>query len=207
MMSKLRNGQPKLRIIAQLVLFSSSYLPLSLLLLIRMALSDLSFISSVSEISLQSVLILTTTIVLSIMFLLGSIGLWLFIKQMKRDVSNGFPQIVKEVYNKKAETIGYIATYIIPFVFQTLNTSFEYIALLLFLGLIFSIYRDSVLLTINPVLCLFYSTYEVKYEENGIVKNGILIIDEYDLVEEDKVIMYKIGKMLYFGKTINKEVS
>jgi hypothetical protein len=126
---------------------------------------------------------------------------------MKRDVSNGFPQIVKEVYNKKAETIGYIATYIIPFVFQTLNTSFEYIALLLFLGLIFSIYRDSVLLTINPVLCLFYSTYEVKYEENGIVKNGILIIDEYDLVEEDKVIMYKIGKMLYFGKTINKEVS
>jgi len=126
---------------------------------------------------------------------------------MKRDVSNGFPQIVKEVYNKKAETIGYIATYIIPFVFQTLDTSFEYIALLLFLGLIFSIYRDSVLLTINPILCLFYSTYEVKYEENGIAKNGILIIDEYDLVEEDKVIMYKIGKMLYFGKTIKREES
>jgi len=126
---------------------------------------------------------------------------------MKRDVSNGFPQIVKEVYNKKAETIGYNATYIIPFVFQTLDTSFEYIALLLFLGLIFSIYRDSVLLTINPILCLFYSTYEVKYEENGIAKNGILIIDEYDLVEEDKVIMYKIGKMLYFGKTIKREES
>lgn len=207
MMSKMRNGQPKLRIIAQLVLFSSSYLPLSLLLLIRMLFSDISFISSVSEISLQSVLICITTIILALMFLLGSVGLWLFIKQMKRDVSNGFPHIVTEVYNKKAETIGYIATYIIPFVFQTLDTSFEYIALLLFLGLIFSIYRDSVLLTINPILCLFYSTYEVKYEENGITKNGILIIDEYDLVEEDKVIMYKIGKMLYFGKTIKREVS
>ncbi len=206
-MSKMRNGQPKLRIIAQLVLFSSSYLPLSLLLLIRMVFSDFSFINSVSEITLQSVLIFMTTLILAIMFLLGSVGLWLFIKQMKRDVSNGFPQIVKEVYNKKAETIGYIATYIIPFVFQTLDTSFEYIALLLFLGLIFSIYRDSVLLTINPILCLFYSTYEVKYEENGIAKNGILIIDEYDLVEEDKVIMYKIGKMLYFGKTIKREES
>jgi hypothetical protein len=134
------------------------------------------------------------------MFLLGSIGLWLFIKRMRIDVLNGYPYKVKEVYNKKAETIGYIATYIIPFAFQNLSTSFEYIALMLFMGLTFSIYRDSVLLTINPILSLFYSTYEIKFEENGVMKNGIVIINEYDLVEEDDVIMYNIGRMLYFGR-------
>lgn len=205
MISKMKNSQPKLRIIAQLVLFSSSYLPLSFLLLIRILFSDIRLVSGLKEVTLSALLAFITTCVLSIMFVLGSIGLWLFIKQMRKDVSNGFPYTVKEVYNKKAETIGYIATYIIPFVFQSLGTSFEHIALLLFLGLTFSIYRDSALLTINPVLCLFYSTYEVKYEENGISKNGILIIDEYDLVEEDKVIMYKIGKMLYFGQVVKRE--
>lgn len=201
-----KQGQPKLHLLTQLVLYSSSYLPLSLLLLIRNCIIEKISITKLIKISLiQGSLYILTTFVLLCMSILGSLGLWCFIKQMKKDVNNGFPYKVVEVYSKKAETIGYIATYIIPFAFQSYHSTFEYIALLLFLGLTFTIYRDSTLLTINPILSLYYSIFEVRFIENDAKKTGIIIIRDNDLTEEDKIILYRIGNKLYFGKTITNE--
>jgi hypothetical protein len=57
------------------------------------------------------------SLVLSIVSLIGLFGYLQTLGNIEEVAKNGYPVKVKDVKNKNSESIGYIATYIIPFLF------------------------------------------------------------------------------------------
>lgn len=108
-----------------------------------------------------------------------------------------------DIKNKNSESIGYIATYIIPFLFQSLNGWYEGISILFLMGIIYRIYINSSMILINPILSCKYSIYDIEYSKNKKIKNGFIISKNNSLQDEDKIKLYEIGNKLFFA--INKE--
>lgn len=68
--------------------------------------------------------------VLTLVSILGIIGLYNTLKNIEDISENGFNAQIIDIKNKNSESIGYIATYIIPFLFQSLNGWYEGISIL-----------------------------------------------------------------------------
>ena len=197
-----KNNINNLRSWAQFSLFTSSYLPLFILIIAKQ-LSTNSDYYSWGGISYESVYLFITkfglSLVLIIISIIGFGGLYLTLKNLNKNAKNGFPVIVKDIKNKSSESISYIATYIIPFVFQGFTTLFEFLAILFLILIIYRIYINSSLLLINPILNLKYTLYEIEYEEAGKSRNGLLISKDKYLQEEEKIKLYEIGHKLYYA--------
>ena len=101
--------------------------------------------------------------------------------------------------DKSVETINYIATYIIPFVYDVQNDFDIAIMLVIFL-VIYCIYTNSSLVAINPILPMRYGLYEMEYEDGGRSHSIIVIACDKDLIEGDEIDIYPIGRKLYFSK-------
>jgi hypothetical protein len=70
--------------------------------------------------------------------------------------------------NRDSEVMGYVATYIIPFITFPLNSWQQVLAILVFLIVLGSIYANSEMLCVNPVLNLFkYQLYEITIEHSA----------------------------------------
>ena len=54
--------------------------------------------------------------------LIGLIGSIILLNKVRKDAVNGDNVIVERVNNRNSESIGYIATYIVPFLFQDFNS-------------------------------------------------------------------------------------
>lgn len=66
-----------------------------------------------------------------------------------------------------SEVMGYIASYLVPFVTFPLSNLKQIIALLLFVGVLLVIYVHSNMIYINPVLSLVgYRLYEIEIEQS-----------------------------------------
>lgn len=137
-----------------------------------------------------------------------------FFKRMSFKVEeSGDNVIVKRIENKNSEAISYLATYILPFLFQDFSNIIDTISIFVIFWVIYRIYINSSLLIINPILNLEYTLYEIGYvdksddikEKKGTLikknreKNGILICKQKYLEEEDEVRIKDIGHKLYFG--------
>ena len=106
--------------------------------------------------------------------------------------------IVKNIADKSAETISYIATYIIPFVYDVQN-GYDMLFMLFVLAIIYLIYVNSSLVAINPILAILYGLYEIEYEEMGKNRSIIVIASNKYIVEGDEINIYPIGRKLYFS--------
>ena len=113
-----------------------------------------------------------------------------------------FPVIVKNVKNKNSEAIGYIATYLIPFLFQSFDGWYECFSVLFLLFIIYRIYINSSLLLINPLLSIKFAIYEIEYMQNSKLKTGLIISKEKSLQDDSEIKLYEIGHKLFFS--INK---
>lgn len=120
-------------------------------------------------------------------------------------IQNGNNVTVKSISNKNAESIGYIATYIIPFLFQSFDELGDIIPLLILLIIIYRIYVTSSLLLVNPVLNCRYSLFEMEYEEKGDIKQGLMISPFRDIYESDNIKIFNIGYKLFYVNKINKK--
>lgn len=192
---------------AQFALFVTSYLPLFILIIFKQLYTNFSFFNwGGFELSSLNLLIekFGLSIILSFVSLYGYYGALKTFKNIHKSSENGFPVRITDIKNKNSESIGYIATYIIPFAFQNFNNWLELISVCFIIYIIYRVYINSSLLLINPVLNLKYSIFEFKFEENEKKKNGILISKNNELQEDDLVKLYSIGNKMYYSKKLNK---
>jgi len=188
---------------AQLVLFITSYIPLFSLICLKQIYGNKGFlhwggltIKSVSNF-FHKFGLSTFIIALS---LFGLIGCHLLFKNLNKDSKNGENVIIKEINNRNSESIGYIATYIVPFLFQNFNDWYEIVAFVFLMVIIYRIYINSNLLIINPLLSFKYSIFELTYTtSNCKVRNGLIITKEKVLEEETIVKIYPIGHKLFYA--------
>ena len=191
---------------AKFALFVSSYLPLFILIILKQ-LSDNYHSLHWGGISIDSIKIFLSSFglssILTLVSIWGIIGVYNILKNIHDISENGFNTTIIDIKNKNSESIGYIATYIIPFLFQNLNGWYTGLSILFLLGIIYRIYINSSMILINPILSCKYSIYDIEYSKNEKIKNGFIISKDNSLQDKDKIKLYEIGNKLFFA--INKE--
>ncbi|PTD15046.1 hypothetical protein [Flavobacterium columnare] len=198
------NNHRKLYGISEFVLFITSYIPLFILILFKQFSENLQYLNWGGLEKKQIEVFITkfgfSTFLIAIS-LFSSIGCFLLFSNFNKNINNGENVILIDVKNRNSESIGYIATYIIPFIFQSFNNLYEIFAFLFLMLIIYRIYINSNLLLINPILSFVYSIYEVEYQEqNGKKRNGLIIIKDKHIDEETMITIYSIGHKLFFAK-------
>ena len=128
----------KLNNIAVLVLFITSYIPLFGLLILRQIKQNIEYLNF-GYFNQESILLAFRKFGLSgFLFLLaifGFIGLKFLLTNLDKKRPNGELVKIVEVENKNSETISYISTYIVPFIFQDTNNLFDISSIFIVPGL------------------------------------------------------------------------
>jgi hypothetical protein len=201
-----RSQSNNLHGLAQFALFVTSYLPLFFLIAVRQVSENYDYLNwaGFSLLSIKTFFLkFGLTLVLTTCSIIGWVGYKITIRNVERVAQNGFPITVTDVKNKNSEAIGYIATYIIPFLFQSFNGWYECFSVLLLMYIIYRIYINSSLLLINPLLSIKFAIYEIEYQENSKTKNGLIISKDKYLQEDTEIKLYEIGHKLYFATDNN----
>lgn len=187
---------------AQFSLFVSSYLPLFILIIVRQISINNEYLHF-AGFSLENIGLFLSKFGLSaILIVLSAIGLfgyWQTLGNIEEVAKNGNPVTVTDVKNKNSESIGYIATYIIPFLFQNFDNWYDCLSVLFLLVIIYRIYINSSLLLINPLLSFKFGIYEIEYLQGNKTKNGLIISKDKSLQDDCKLKLYEIGHKLYFA--------
>ncbi len=192
--------------LAQFALFVTSYLPLFFLIAVRQISENYDYLNwaGFSAIGIKIFFLkFGLTLILTTFSIIGWVGYKITIGNIERVSQNGFPITVTDVKNKNNEAIGYIATYIIPFLFQSFNGWYECFSVLLLLYITYRIYINSSLLLINPLLSIKFAIYEIEYQENSKMKNGLIISKDKYLQDDTVIKLYEIGHKLYFATENN----
>ena len=109
-----------------------------------------------------------------------------------------------KISNRNSEAIGYVATYIVPFMASDLSSLFECGIFLIVMGLIYTIYANSNMIMINPLLNIRFSLLEVEYkivgDKTDEMHDALIITDTKDFKEKVNYDIYQIGFKLYYGK-------
>lgn len=142
--------------------------------------------------------------VLVVVSVVGVMGLLVLLYNLKRNLPNGEMTKVTRISNRNSEAIGYIATYIVPFVASDFSSLFECGIFVVVMGLIYARYTNSNMILINPLLSIWYSLLEIEYkligDSTGTTHHALIITDTTDYKENVDYQMYKIGFKLYYGK-------
>lgn len=197
-----------LRTVSKLLLFLTSYSPLFVCIIVRQLYYNRSFLHFVGFDKIDILCLLQKfglSIFLGVLLVFVTLLTIIFIKNLRSISKNGNNVTVKSISNKNAESIGYIATYIIPFLFQSFDELGDIIPLLILLIIIYRIYVTSSLLLVNPVLNCRYSLFEMEYEEKGDIKQGLMISPFRDIYESDNIKIFNIGYKLFYVNKINKK--
>ncbi len=194
----------KLYGISEFVLFATSYIPLFLLIIFKQISRNSEFLHWGGWSKKTMFIFFEKFGFSSLLIILSIFSLWgckLLFSNLKKNIDNGENIILKDIKNRNGESIGYIATYIIPFVFQNFNSYYEIFAFLFLMVIIYRIYVNSNLLLINPILSFKYSIFEIEYEEqNGRSRSGLIIIHNKYLKEDTIIKIYPIGYKLFFAE-------
>ncbi|MDQ1163060.1 hypothetical protein QE422_003428 [Chryseobacterium sp. SORGH_AS 447] len=192
----------KLNNIAILVLFITSYIPLFSLLIIRQIKQNIDYFEF-GGLKKGNFLLAFEMFGLSYFFLfisiLGYIGLRFLLANLNINKSNGELVKVIDVENKNSESIGYISTYIVPFIFQDTNNLFDISSILLVLLMIFFIYTKSNMIVINPILSITHTLYQIEYNKKNKTKKALLITKEGNLENDEEIKINLITKNIYYG--------
>lgn len=192
----------KLNNIAIFVLFITSYIPLFGLLILRQVKQNIEFLNF-GGFNQTSILLAFKKFGLSAFLFLvaifGYIGLKFLLTNLDTKKSNGELVKIVEVENKNSESISYISTYIVPFIFQDTNNLFDITSIFIVLVIILFIYTKSNMIVINPILSITHTLYQVDYNKKGKTKKGLLITKEEDLESEQEIKMNLITKNIYYG--------
>lgn len=208
-MNKRKNNKVNnLRKEAQFVLFVTSYLPLFILIILKQFSENYPYLHW-GGFNLDAIIFCVQKFGLSIIFMtisaMGIVGCKFLFQNLERLSPNGDNVTVYKIDNKNSESIGYIATYIVPFLFQSFNGWYELAALLFLLLIIYRIYVNSNLILINPILSFKYSLFEIEYQQqNGKIRNGLIITKDRHLEEDSIIKIYEIGFKLFYG--VNKQL-
>lgn len=144
------------------------------------------------------------SMLLAFVSLVGILGLAVLLHNLKSNLSNGQVVKVTNISNRNSEAIGYIATYIVPFLASDFSSLFECVVFVVVMGLIYAIYTNSNMILINPLLSIRYSLLDIEYKEvgdtHGDTHDALIITDTKDYRENVNYKIYQIGFKLYYGK-------
>lgn len=194
-------SKTELHNVAKFALFATSYTPLFILIIIKQVYDNRDYLHF-GGFNIDAFKCLfekfTISVILATIIFFGTVGCILLFLNLKQ--KRGNKVTVTDITNRNSESVGYIATYIIPLVFQDFNSLYEIIAVLFIFVIMYSIYTNSNLLLINPVLNLFqYSIFEIKYTYKLTTKSGLIIIRSSEIEEESSLNISPIGFKLYYA--------
>lgn len=188
---------------AQFALFVTSYTPLFVLIIGKQVTDNWDF-AHYAGIGWEA---LTTwfskfglSTILTALVAYGLFGHFATLRNVEEAAKNGDPVTIQRINNKSGESIGYIATYIVPFMFQGFDDPFETFAVVLILVIIYRIYVNSPLLLVNPILSLTHGLYEVEFTIGEKERMGYVISRNKALDEDDRTMLYPIGHRLYYAR-------
>ncbi len=190
---------------AKLTLFLVSYIPLFLIMCFTQLYEYREYLvwGGVSYQSLLSYIrYFGAVTVLVLMSAFGLVGLRFLLPNIQRRArSNGSLVKIVDIENKNSESISYLFTYVIPFVFQDLSSITNVFAVSVLLSVTYLIYSNSSMLLINPTISMAYSLYLVEYEDmsNKKIRKGMILSRNKFLEEDDEVKIRRMGHKLYFA--------
>jgi len=195
----MRNSEQQFNInnlkgMAQFVLFATSYIPLFILIACKQISENFQFLLW-GGFNFDAVWLCFQKFGLTIVVIAFAVfGYWGYkqtFKNLERVATNGDNVSVINVDNKNSESIGYIATYIVPFLFQSFEGWYENFAFIFLMVIIYRIYINSNLILINPVLSFKYSIFQIEYkQQDGEIKNGLAISTNKYLLEGSVIKIY-----------------
>lgn len=187
---------------APLVLFLSSYAPLFFLIAIRQFIPNFkhlvwgglnwdAFINMISCFGMSIICIFFA--------LFGLLGTFLTFKNIDDKVENGNNVKITEISSMNDEPLAYVATYIIPIMFNDYSNITDNITILCIFYIVYKLYIRSKLILVNPILSMKYSIFNIKYNDGKVSRQGVLISKDNFIEEYDMVKLYNIGYQLYYG--------
>lgn len=200
----------KLRLGARLSLFLVSYLPLFFIMCFiqvytyREYLVWKGFNFDALVIYVKYFGVVSVLVVLS---LGGILGLMVFLKKVKkRCKSSGRTVEILDIENKNSESISYLFTYIIPFVFQDLSILTNVIPITILLVVTSLLYINSSMILINPTISIKYTLYQVSYRdlESQKIRSGMFLTPSRYIEEGDELDIEDVGPKLFYA-TLVKE--
>lgn len=204
MRAKYNNG---LKRFALLSLFITSYIPLFAIVVLKQLNDGLEYLywggfnNDAIACFLKHFGMSAVLLVLSVLGIVGTIVLF---HNLKTNLPNGSAVKVKKINNRNSEAIGYIATYIVPFFASDFSAWFECVVFAVIMILIYTIYTNSSMILINPLLSIWYSLLEIEYTIVGDSSEGthdaLIITSTKDFKENINYQIYQIGFKLYYGK-------
>lgn len=142
--------------------------------------------------------------VLLVLSAFGIVGTIVLFHNLKSNLPNGSTVKVKKINNRNSEAIGYIATYIVPFFTSDFSVWFECVVFGVIIILIYTIYTNSSMILINPLLSIWYSLLEIEYtivgDSSEEIHDALIITSTKDYKENINYQIYQIGFKLYYGK-------
>lgn len=184
------------------VMFVTSYIPLFGLLIIRQIKQNFEYLSF-AGFSRDKIILAFEKFGLSYFFILislfGFFGLRFLLQNLEQKKANGEIVKLNDIENKNSESISYISTYIVPFIFQDTNNFFDISSIFIVLIIIFFIYTKSNMIVINPILSITHTLYQIDFSKKGANKKGFLITKDEDLETNQEIKINLITKNIYYG--------
>ena len=115
--------------LAPLMLFLSSYIPLFGIIALRQFLSNIEYLNWAGFTIAGVVSFITHFGIASLcigLIIIGSFGTFLVFKLIKKDAPNGNNSKVIEVTSMNDEVLGYMATYVIPLLYQDCSNLMDF---------------------------------------------------------------------------------
>lgn len=186
-------------------MFCLSYIPLFFLVSVRIVQSKIeklqfadldwnSFLFFVSE--FWFVILLTLFTIYSI------IGTKLTFRNIRKNLSNGDPILIKSLEPKNEESLSYLATYVIPLISSDKIGYYEYILFGVLFFMYYKLYSNSNMILINPVLNIKYGLFSVEYchtKDETVIKKALIISNQKWIEEGEKLYFLKLSHRLYYA--------
>ena len=188
--------------LAPLMLFLSSYIPLFGLIALRQFLSNLDYLNWAGFSMVGFMSFITHFGIASLcmaLIIIGSLGTYFVFELIKSNAPNGNNSKVIEVSSMNDEALGYMATYVIPLLYQDYSNLMDFCTMFIIFVIIYKLYVNSKLLLVNPMISFKYSIYSIKYIDGDVQRQAMLISPNKDILENDTVKLYNIGYQLFYG--------
>lgn len=196
----------KLHLGARISLFIVSYLPLFMIMCFVQVYNYSDYLHW-KGINLESVTLFfkhfgAVSILMSLSFF-GLLGFLIFLMNVKRRCkTSGRTVRIIDIENKNNESISYLFTYVIPFVFQDLSTLTNVIPIAILLIVTALIYINSSMILINPTISISYTLYQVTYIdiESQKQRSGMILTKSKYLEEDDLLDIEDVGPKLFYAE-------
>ncbi len=197
----------KLHLGARISLFIVSYLPLFFIMCFVQLYTYKNYLNW-AGITLESVMTFLeyfgAVTILVLLSLFGLVGLKIFLKNIKRRCqTSGRTVKILDIENKNNESISYLFTYLIPFVFQDLSKLSNVIPIAILLMVTALIYINSSMILINPTISIKYTLYQISYLdiESNKKRTGMILTKSKYLEEDDLLDIEDVGPKLFYAES------